>query len=33
MTAICREIERDLKTLLNEPEIPPLLQPVNGILM
>lgn len=33
MTAICRVIERDLKNLLNEPNLPPLLQPVNGILM
>ncbi|MGK7877229.1 MAG: bestrophin family protein [Xenococcaceae cyanobacterium] len=33
ITAICRTIERDLKMLLNELNIPPILKPVKGILM
>lgn len=32
MTAICREIERDIKELLNQPTLPPILQPVHGHL-
>jgi putative membrane protein len=33
MTAICRNIEIEFRELLGEKELPPRLQPVNGILM
>jgi putative membrane protein len=33
MSAMCRGIERDLKQQLGETDLPPLLKPVNGVLM
>jgi len=33
MTALCRSIERDLRQVLGETELPPPLEPVNGVLM
>lgn len=33
MTALCRTIEIDLKEMLNETDIPPKIEPENGILM
>ena len=33
MTAICRAIEIDLRQQLGETELPPKLEPVNGVLM
>ena len=33
MTALCRAIERDLRQVLGETDIPPAIEPENGILM
>ena len=33
MTAICRNVEIEFRELLGEKELPPRLQPVEGILM
>lgn len=33
MTAICRNLEIEFRESLNEKELPPRIQPVNGILM
>ena len=33
MTALCRTIEIDLRQALGEQDLPPPLQPVNGVLM
>jgi putative membrane protein len=33
MTAICRTVEIDLREILGETDLPPKLQPVNGVLM
>ena len=33
MTALCRTIERDLRQTLDETELPPPIEPKNGVLM
>ena len=33
MTALCRTIEVDLRQQLGETELPPLIEPVEGVLM
>ena len=32
MTALCRTIEIDLRQMLDETDLPPVIQPVNGVL-